>query len=345
MSFDELRNILSQILREMSEIASEPVEPAQNTETQETVEKSSKEAIFRKKFLNGIQNLKQVKIKTVLEDDELEELLFQRYLREQSRESGRPFNAMQKSRSYNAIPQFYFRLPESEVGAKCREEARSLFLTKKSKMLLTSDELKSLWTNLEKKSNITVGEDQFIDYMEYLNVRVLGGEKVEKYLTTSAFMRLVAISTNPPNINVVQLFNYVMRKVWIEQTRIGLSFYDSTGQGYLSEADLEQYILELIPTFSQLAGLEKSFHNFYVCTVLRKFFFFLDPLRTGKIRIRDILTSGFLDDLLELRDDEVSKDAQENNWFSATSALSVYGIYLNLDKDHNGMLSLKELAG
>lgn len=333
------------IVEQMSETVPEPpVKPAQNTEIQEdTKQTSSKEAIFRKKFLNGIQNLKQVKIKTVLEDDELEELLFQRYLRELSRES-RPLHKIQKSRSYTAIPQFYFRLPESEVGAKCREEARSLFLTKKSKMLLNSDELKALWTHLEQK-NITVGEDQFIDYMEYLKVRALGGEKVERYLTTSAFMRLVAISTNAPNVNVVQLFNYVMRKVWIEQTRIGLSFYDSTGQGYLSEADLEQYILELIPTFSQLAGLEKSFHNFYVCTVLRKFFFFLDPLRTGKIRIRDILTSGFLDDLLELRDDDVSKDAQENNWFSATSALSVYGIYLNLDKDHNGMLSKKELAG
>jgi serine/threonine-protein phosphatase 2A regulatory subunit B'' len=52
-----------------------------------------------------------------------------------------------------------------------------------------------------------------------------------------------------------------------------------------------------------------------------------------------------LDDLLELRDEEIPKDAQEMNWFSAPSALSVYGHYLNLDKDHNGMLSKKELAG
>ena len=35
---------------------------------------------------------------------------------------------------------------------------------------------------------------------------------------------------------------------------------------------------------------------------------------------------------------------QESNWFSAPSALRVYGIYLNLDKDHNGMLSKTELA-
>lgn len=58
--------------------------------------------------------------------------------------------------------------------------------------------------------------------------------------------------------------------------------------------------MELIPTLPQLEGLERSFHSFYVCTAVRKFFFFLDPLRTGKIRIRDILSCSFLDDLLEV---------------------------------------------
>lgn len=64
--------------------------------------------------------------------------------------------------------------------------------------------------------------------------------------------------------------------------------------------DMESYIMELIPTLPQLEGLERSFHSFYVCTAVRKFFFFLDPLRTGKIRIRDILSCSFLDDLLEV---------------------------------------------
>lgn len=47
----------------------------------------------------------------------------------------------------------------------------------------------------------------------------------------------------------------------------------------------------------------------------------------------------------QLRDEELSKESQTGNWFSASSALRVYGDYLNLDKDHNGMLSKKELAG
>lgn len=73
-------------------------------------------------------------------------------------------------------------------------------------------------------------------------------------------------------------------------------------------------------------------------------FFFLDPLRTGKVKITEILASGFLDQLIELRDEELSKDHLESNWFSAQSALRVYGQYLNLDEDHNGMLSKQELS-
>ncbi|XP_023225429.1 serine/threonine-protein phosphatase 2A regulatory subunit B'' subunit gamma-like isoform X3 [Centruroides sculpturatus] len=148
------------------------------------------------------------------------------------------------------------------------------------------------------------------------------------YFTATVFGKLLQ---NDPygRISIMHFFNYVMRKVWLHQTRIGLSLYDVAGQGYLEEP---------------LDGLEKSFHSFYVCTAVRKFFFFLDPMRTGKIKIQDILACSFLDDLLELRDEELPKDAQQSNWFSAPSALRVYGQYLNLDKDHNGMLSKEELS-
>lgn len=50
----------------------------------------------------------------------------------------------------------------------------------------------------------------------------------------------------------------------------------------------------------QLAQLQETFYKFYVCTAVRKFFFFLDPLRTGRIAIPDILCSGYLDKLLEV---------------------------------------------
>ncbi len=132
------------------------------------------------------------------------------------------------------------------------------------------------------------------------------------------------------------------------------------GQGYLSEKDIELYISELIPTLPHLERLEEAFHSFYVCTAVRRFLFFLDPKRQNRVRIVDILASGFLDDLLELRDappptprsqdgetprsDEGEANSKlEQNWFSAANALRVYGQYLNLDTDRNGMLSRTEL--
>ncbi|XP_043944917.1 serine/threonine-protein phosphatase 2A regulatory subunit B'' subunit gamma-like [Protopterus annectens] len=128
--------------------------------------------------------------------------------------------------------------------------------------------------------------------------------------------------------------------------RIELSMYDAIGQGYLRESDLEKYIEELIPTLPQLNGLDENFKLIYICTVSRKFFFFLDPLRTGdrRIKILDILASGFLDEMFQLKDEDLSEERQASNWFSFNSMMKLFVQYLDLDKDCNGTLSRDELS-
>jgi len=245
-----------------------------------------------------------------------------------------------------AIPRFHTPLPREEdtIGQKLRDEARSQFLQRRSKLLLDNAELKELWVVLDSHtSGPPLQEEQMMDFAQFQIVRTKVSDKCRGYFKPSVFAKLQQ-GDRLGRISIMALFNYVMRKVWLHQTRIGLSLYDVTGQGFLRESDLENYILELIETLPQLDDLEKSFHSFYVCTAVRKFFFFLDPLRTGKIKIQDVLACSFLDDLLELRDNELPKDLQEANWFSAPSALRIYGQYLNLDLDHNGMLSPSELA-
>lgn len=182
-----------------------------------------------------------------------------------------------------------------------------------------------------------------IDYKSFQKVGSMVGTKCKSFFTAVIFAKLFE-GDSDGRISINQFLGYVTKKFWLHQTRIGLSLYDGAGLGYLKESDLENYIFELIPTLPQLEVLERSFYSFYVCTAVRKFFFFLDPLRTGKVKITEILASGFLDQLIELRDEELSKEHLESNWFSAESALRVYGQYLNLDEDHNGMLSKSELA-
>ncbi|KAK5648710.1 hypothetical protein RI129_003602 [Pyrocoelia pectoralis] len=281
---------------------------------------------------------KQTKVSEKKSPDVLikeEDEYFQKCMREWS-------NTQHKSNS-KELPQFHWRLPQENdiLQQKLREETRSSFLQRRSHNLLDNNELKALWMLLDHYQ--TSPNDQLISYSDYKVVTNLAGAKLRPYFTANIFARL---QQNDPHgqVSIMSLFNYVMRKVWLQQTRIGLSLYDVSGQGYLREADLESYIADLLPTLPQLEGLESSFHSFYVCTAVRKFIYFLDGLRAGHVRILDILVCSFLDDLLELRDEELSKEVQEQNWFSAPSALRVYGQYLNLDRDHNGMLSQSELA-
>lgn len=49
----------------------------------------------------------------------------------------------------------------------------------------------------------------------------------------------------------------------------------------LPAQDLENYVFEQIPQMAQLSDLEKDFYPYYVFTAVRKFVFFLDPMKKG----------------------------------------------------------------
>ena len=77
---------------------------------------------------------------------------------------------------------------------------------------------------------ICISAENVLDYDQFKRVRDLAGEKSLPYLTPKTFAKL---QHGDPHgrISVMALFNYVMRKVWLQQTRIGLSLYDVNGQG------------------------------------------------------------------------------------------------------------------
>ncbi|CAG0884692.1 unnamed protein product [Cyprideis torosa] len=249
--------------------------------------------------------------------------------------------------SGEVVAKFYRKVPtENEpMLLKLREEARAAFLHRMESTCVGNDEFKEMWVIFDEHATppITSDEDKMIGYRDFMKVRNRCDECCKKFFTPVVFGKFQPHKDPHGRISIVAVFNYMLKKVWLTQTRIGLSLYDVQGEGYLTESDLESYIAELLPTLSQLDGLEESFRPFYLCTAVRKCFFFLDPQRTGRVRIRDICASNLLDELLELRDSEQPKEVHSLNWFSAPSALRVYGHYLNLDRDHNGMLSPEEL--
>lgn len=89
-------------------------------------------------------------------------------------------NNENKADSYKVIPFFYHKLPKSTdiLAQKLREEARTLFLQKRSKELLDNNELKTLWTILQKNyTQPSINNEHFINYDDYLRVVKIAGDK------------------------------------------------------------------------------------------------------------------------------------------------------------------------
>ncbi len=97
-------------------------------------------------------------------------------------------------------------------------------------------------------------------------------EKCRGYFTPVLFAKLQQ-GDRLGRVSIMALFNYVMRKVWLHQTRIGLSLYDITGQGFLRESDLgKNYVFAIYRIFVYL--LYETLHTTaykLVCEILKLF--------------------------------------------------------------------------
>ncbi|GBL76948.1 Serine/threonine-protein phosphatase 2A regulatory subunit B'' subunit gamma [Araneus ventricosus] len=137
----------------------------------------------------------------------------------------------------NSIPRFYYKIPyeDGSLRQKLREEARAVFIERKNKELLDNEDLKELWMLLEQNlSPPFTNEDHMINYLDFKKVSNKSDEKFKSYFSARIFAKLLQ-NDKHGRISIRHFFNYVMRKVWLHQTRIGLSFYDLAGQGYLRE--------------------------------------------------------------------------------------------------------------
>lgn len=73
-----------------------------------------------------------------------------------------------------------------------------------------------------------------LHYIVFQKVAARVPEKARQFFSATVFGKL---QQRDPygRVPIVTVFNYVMRKTWLRQSRIGLSLYDINGQGYLTE--------------------------------------------------------------------------------------------------------------
>ena len=246
-----------------------------------------------------------------------------------------------KKNSNEKIPRFYFKKPTnfSDLNITLKNEAKQKYLIIKSYDFPSKKDLQDLWACLKEHISPPKDSTERINYKDFKLV----AEKnpvFSEYFRPSIFLQFDKDKYG--RIELLSFFHFVFRKINCEENKINLSISDFCCEGFLIDKDLENYIKKVIVGFPFYSEISEEIKEYYILVAQRKFFFFLDPKRTGKIFINDIVTSNILAEFLDL-EKVTSKKEMEYNWFSLYNFSRIYRKYVLLDKDKNGLLSKKEL--
>jgi len=189
-----------------------------------------------------------------------------------------------------------------------------------------------------------------IDYEGFCELRensLFHHPMVSKILSTEIF--LMYRRDRWGRISSAGLMNHIRFEFWYRRQRLELNQFDAQDSGFLNDNELQNYIRHLVSTSpvlshalsDMLEGQDRLF--FYLITAAQKFLFFLDPKKTWKIAIKDILASSILRELSDAVYGE-GDGLSESNWFSPSSFVRVYNLYLDMDCEKKGMLSKENFA-
>ena len=216
------------------------------------------------------------------------------------------------------------QLLQTELSRQARERLREHLAS----LILEPHELERLWQLLRQHASPPrIAADERINYDDFCQVAAAMPPRCRKALfAPSHFLKFRPDAHG--RISLLHFFQWTRRKNSLMQTRAELSMFDATSDGWLAERELEQWIGALIPTLPALADLREEFFPFYKVTAVRKFLFFLDPRRRGRVQIKQMLASPVTHELLELRRLDLQADELRHNWFSLPYAEMLYADYL-----------------
>jgi hypothetical protein len=127
-----------------------------------------------------------------------------------------------------------------------------------SLQLLSQEEMMSFYSILEKWAERTphtvnpvwfrktvkemrkkgvLSHEKYIDMFSFLRAREEMDPRIQSWLSMGHYWTFMKESDDRVflRLPIIHLFNYVMKKVWLRQTRIGFMSYDLHGKGYLTE--------------------------------------------------------------------------------------------------------------
>eukprot|EP01031_Cornospumella_fuschlensis_P027151 gene27151-32797_t len=139
-----------------------------------------------------------------------------------------------------------------------------------------------------------------ISYASFQQLRNSMPEHHRGYFTAKVFM---ACKPDPTTFTIssekfVKYIDYdiEMKRVLYDLLTLSLNNPDPH---YLTPDQLQSYILNRIPDLDPHRQMVPSFHEFYACTMVQRFLFYIDTRNRNKISIQELMRSSVLKDLLD----------------------------------------------
>lgn len=188
--------------------------------------------------------------------------------------------------SLEAIPRFFLRRQPAAAGPSGAENegrqaqqrlqgelgelARTRLRAKMVALILEPSELEQLWRLLKLHASAPASPtDERINYDDFSQV----AEKMHPRCATCFFCASHFLKFQPDEhgrIPILHYFQWARRKNALMQTRAELSCFDASGDGSLTEREIEQWVESLIPSLPALSELRPEFFPFYRVTAVRK---------------------------------------------------------------------------
>lgn len=283
-----------------------------------------------KNCLNNKLNTLNIQKKTILESEkEIVKELF---------ESNYSENPVDKFPKINNKSNFSSEF--MDLGYQIRCASKKMHLGKLSDEYPEKSKLKELYFNLKKNKSPPEDNLDRINYKDFKKVGEGYSGHIKKCFSACTFLKFDKDKFG--RIDILYFFTYLVKKLNSIENKINLCYYDEVSSGFLLEKNLDAYIKEEFKGFYFKDEISNDIVDYYYLVAQRKFFFFLDPKKTGRIYINDIVCSNLLSEFLEMKE-KTSNSESESLWFSKANFFRIYKKYIELDKDRNGMLSKNEL--
>ncbi len=258
------------------------------------------------------------------------------------------------------IPLFYRKkTPIPPLKQEATRAIRNTFLESKIQEVLSPSERQQLWSLLsssaytpetdknEKQTGtapvVTSPERQKmnhrISYDSFIAIRDKAPKSIQRCFRAAVFMRFPQDKYG--HVSCGAVYAYMSRKAFLVKMRVALLQCDQLGHGYLTEKEAEDYVYTQLPQIA-MRGYPPEFAEYYVYTVVAKFFFWLDPARKGRIKIKQLLHSSVFHSFRQFT--MATAQTRKRSWFAPRNAWALYVSYLRLDQDDNGLLSKREFA-